>query len=200
MRAPPDCGRAEQQQAARPSEGTAHLCQRQVAPNDHLRPRASFIELCNPSGNSTRARKARLWPTAERSGAHSLQTPGLSRSTGEAGRAETDVCLENRQHGAGTRRVHQPGHARARAGTADTPRRADLQEKRDGKEGVDGSSPSESFDEVPANRHFVVACSFNTRTHFRHICGTRDAVRRPATPPDTPRSSRDRGELLESPC
>jgi hypothetical protein len=69
-----------------------------------------------------------------------------------------------------------------------------------GKEGVDGSSPSEGFDEVPANRHFVVACSFNTRTHFRHICGTRDAVRRPATPPDTPRSSRDRGELLESPC
>jgi hypothetical protein len=69
-----------------------------------------------------------------------------------------------------------------------------------GKEGVDGSSPSEGLLKVPANRHFVVVCPLNTRTHSGHICGTRDAVRRPATPPDTPRSSRDRGELLESPC
>ena len=41
------------------------------------------------------------------------------------------ACLRNRQRAAGTRRVHQLGHARARAGTQDTPRRADLQEKRD---------------------------------------------------------------------
>jgi hypothetical protein len=33
----------------------------------------------------------------------------------------------------------------------------------DGKEGVDGSSPSEGFDEMPANRHFLVACPRNTR-------------------------------------
>jgi hypothetical protein len=36
------------------------------------------------------------------------------------------VCFENRQHAAGTRRVHQPAHERARAGTRDTPRRHDL--------------------------------------------------------------------------
>jgi hypothetical protein len=41
------------------------------------------------------------------------------------------VCFENRQHAAGTRRVHQPAHERARAGTRDTPRRHDLQQKRD---------------------------------------------------------------------
>ena len=53
-----------------------------------------------------------------------------------------------------------------------------------GKEGVDGSSPSEGFAKVPAHRHFTVACSSNTRTHFGHICGTRDAQRRLATPSD----------------
>src|SRR5262249_15778728 len=47
-----------------------------------------------------------------------------------------------------------------------------------GKEGVDGSSPSEGFTKVPANRHFVVACSLNVRTHSGHICGMRDARRR----------------------
>jgi hypothetical protein len=31
------------------------------------------------------------------------------------------ASLQNRQRAAGTRRVHQLGHARARAGTADTP-------------------------------------------------------------------------------
>ena len=41
------------------------------------------------------------------------------------------VRLENRQQFAGTRRVQQVGHARAPAGTADTPRKRDLQEKRD---------------------------------------------------------------------
>jgi hypothetical protein len=44
-----------------------------------------------------------------------------------------------------------------------------------GKEGVDGSSPSEGFPKVPANRHFVVVCSLNTRTHSGHIFGTGDA-------------------------
>src|SRR6266487_2727633 len=47
-----------------------------------------------------------------------------------------------------------------------------------GKEGVDGSSPSEGFYEVPANRHFVVVCSSNTRTRNGHIYGTGDAQRR----------------------
>jgi hypothetical protein len=37
---------------------------------------------------------------------------------------------ENRQQAVGTRRVHQPGHGRARAGTAGTPLTADLQDKR----------------------------------------------------------------------
>jgi hypothetical protein len=37
---------------------------------------------------------------------------------------------------------------------------------------------------VPANRHFVVVCPLNTRTHFGHICGTRGAQRRLATPSD----------------
>jgi hypothetical protein len=40
------------------------------------------------------------------------------------------ACFEIRQHAAGTRRVRQPEHAQARAGTADTFRIADLQEKR----------------------------------------------------------------------
>jgi hypothetical protein len=31
------------------------------------------------------------------------------------------ASLQNRQRAAGTRRVHQLGHARAHAGTADTP-------------------------------------------------------------------------------
>ena len=43
------------------------------------------------------------------------------------------VCSLNSKPAAGTRRVHEPGHARARAGTADKPRRADLQEKRNRK-------------------------------------------------------------------
>jgi hypothetical protein len=38
-----------------------------------------------------------------------------------------------------------------------------------GKEGVDGSSPSEGLPKVPANRHFVVAYPLNTRTHSGHI-------------------------------
>jgi len=54
-----------------------------------------------------------------------------------------------------------------------------------GKEGVSGSSPSEGFNREPANQHFIVACASNTRTHSRHICGTRDTSRRLATPSDT---------------
>jgi hypothetical protein len=41
------------------------------------------------------------------------------------------ATTRSRQRAAGTRRVHQPGHARARLDTADTPQSADLQEKRD---------------------------------------------------------------------
>ena len=54
-----------------------------------------------------------------------------------------------------------------------------------GKEGVDGSSPSEGLPKVPANRHFTVVCPLNTRTHSGHICGTRDAPRRLAASSDT---------------
>ena len=62
---------------------------------------------------------------------------------------------------------------------------AQLVEHLHGKEGVDGSSPSEGFSKVPANRHFVVVCVLNTRTHSGHICGTRDAPRRLAASSDT---------------
>ena len=70
------------------------------------------------------------------------------------------VCFANRQRTAGTRRVHEVGNARTRAGTSDRRRPLDLQGKRGryarscapipprnlhGKEGVDGSSPSEGL-------------------------------------------------------
>ena len=55
-----------------------------------------------------------------------------------------------------------------------------------GKEGVDGSSPLEGLPKVPVNRHFVVVCFKNTRTHSGHIFGTRDAQRRLASSSDTP--------------
>ena len=51
----------------------------------------------------------------------------------------------------------------------------------DGKEGVDGSSPSEGFDKKPANGHFVVVCPNNTRVRGGYIPGTRDALRSRAT-------------------
>jgi hypothetical protein len=54
-----------------------------------------------------------------------------------------------------------------------------------GKEGVDGSSPSEGLRKVPVNRHFVVVFFLNARTHSGHICGTRVAPRRLATSIDT---------------
>ena len=50
-----------------------------------------------------------------------------------------------------------------------------------GKEGVDGSSPSEGFDKMPANGHFVVVCPNNTRVRGGYIPGTRDALRSLAT-------------------
>ena len=62
---------------------------------------------------------------------------------------------------------------------------AQLVEHLHGKEGVDGSSPSEGLSKVPANRQFVVVSPLNTRTHSGHICGTRDAPRRLAASSDT---------------
>jgi hypothetical protein len=37
---------------------------------------------------------------------------------------------------------------------------------------------------MPANRHFSVVCTKDTRTHSGHICGTPDAPRRRATHSD----------------
>ena len=54
-----------------------------------------------------------------------------------------------------------------------------------GKEGVDGSSPSEGFNETPANQHFIVADCVNRRTQNGHISATRDVVRRPGSLSDT---------------
>jgi hypothetical protein len=67
-----------------------------------------------------------------------------------------------------------------------------------GKEGVDGSNPSEGLRNVPANQHFVVVYLTNERTHSGHIFGTRDALRRLASLSDTSmtrvgRDFRDRG-------
>src|SRR6266542_4427754 len=74
------------------------------------------------------------------------------------------VCLLNGEHAAGTRRVHQLEHARARADTR-TRRAGPICRKNviararpcppvpplnlHGKEGVDGSSPSEGSAKVP---------------------------------------------------
>jgi hypothetical protein len=69
-----------------------------------------------------------------------------------------------------------------------------------GKEGVDGSSPSEGLPKVPANRHFVVVCPLNTRTQNGHICGTRDAPRRFAAPPGSLSSSRPGAIVHRNPC
>src|SRR5215207_8615815 len=65
---------------------------------------------------------------------------------------------------------------------------------------VDGSSPSEGFTKVPANRHFVVVYQPNTRTHSGHICGTRDASRRLATPSDTTSRARRNRVHRRNPC
>jgi class 3 adenylate cyclase len=70
----------------------------------------------------------------------------------------------------------------------------------DGKEGIDGSSPSEGFSKVPANKHLIVACPLNTRTHFGHMCGARDAPRRLAAPSDTSSHSEDAESARRTAC
>ena len=69
-----------------------------------------------------------------------------------------------------------------------------------GKEGVDGSSPSEGFSKVPVNWHFLVAYLLNTRTHSGHIRGTRDVSRRLATPSDTTLKASQIASIPENPC
>jgi hypothetical protein len=48
-----------------------------------------------------------------------------------------------------------------------------------GKEGVDGSSPSEGYDEGPANPHFIVVCLQNADT-FPTRALQREPTRAPA--------------------
>ena len=69
-----------------------------------------------------------------------------------------------------------------------------------GKEGVDGSSPSEGLINVPANWHITVVCPLNTRTQNGHIRGTRDAARPFATPADTLSQVRSRAHHRGSTC
>ena len=69
-----------------------------------------------------------------------------------------------------------------------------------GKEGADGSSPSEGLDKVPANWHITVVCPLNTRTQNGHIRGTRDAARPFATPADTLSQVRSRAHHRGSSC
>ena len=66
-----------------------------------------------------------------------------------------------------------------------------------GKEGVDGSSPSECLLKVPANRHFVVVRTSNARTHSGHICGTRG---RTAASSDTCVRNGIEDSTRETPC
>jgi hypothetical protein len=77
---------------------------------------------------------------------------------------------------------------------------AQLVEHLHGKEGVDGSSPSEGFSKVPVNWHFLVAYLLNTRTHSGHIRGTRDVSRRLATPSDTTLKASQIASIPENPC
>jgi hypothetical protein len=102
-----------------------------------------------------------------------------------------------------SRRISSPSNSRIcrrncvgsdRACTRVTPRNLH------GKEGVDGSSPSEGSHKVPANRQFRVVRPSNTRTHFGHICGTRDASRRRATPSDTTSWTRHDPVDRQHPC
>jgi hypothetical protein len=53
---------------------------------------------------------------------------------------------------------------------------------------------------VPANRHFVVVCPLNARTHSGHICGTRDAPRHLATPADTVLQPEPEEVARQKPC
>src|SRR5215213_2063697 len=77
---------------------------------------------------------------------------------------------------------------------------AQLVEHLHGKEGVDGSSPSEGLINVPANWHITVVCPLNTRTQNGHIRGTRDAARPFATPADTLSQVRSRAHHRGSTC
>jgi hypothetical protein len=97
------------------------------------------------------------------------------------------ACSINRQRLAGTRRVRQLEHARARAGTGDTLNRPDLQRKRDRecpavyadtaselpcKEGVDGSSPSVGLHKSPTNRHMTLPAMARFRPFAGYETGT----------------------------
>src|SRR6266511_6074905 len=75
-----------------------------------------------------------------------------------------------------------------------------LPRPQNGKEGVDGSSPSEGLGKVPANRNLSVVRSLNTRTHSGHICGTGDASRRLPTSCDTTSLARHDHTDGRSPC
>src|SRR6266542_1756566 len=77
---------------------------------------------------------------------------------------------------------------------------AQLVEHLHGKEGVDGSSPSEGLINVPANWHITVVCPLNTWTQNGHIRGTRDAARPFATPADTLSQVRSRAHHRGSTC
>lgn len=83
--------------------------------------RASTAARSHPHPNLTR-RNARSWPVPA--------IPCINQLYGSRSPALV-VRFKNRQHPTGTRRVHQREHARSRAGTRDTRRRIDLQDKRD---------------------------------------------------------------------
>jgi hypothetical protein len=66
----------------------------------------------------------------DRSGLAHVGTGKPSGLRCEPGKVQFVVCFANGQHTAGTRWVHQREHVRSRAGTGDTLRRRDLQDKR----------------------------------------------------------------------
>jgi hypothetical protein len=88
-----------------------------------------------PSRHSSAAAGCRPSPTDRAGRGDRFGSPegriGRSSSWSSVASMLSVLCCENRQRTAGTRRVHQLGHARARAGTADTPSTSHLQEKRD---------------------------------------------------------------------
>jgi hypothetical protein len=116
---------------------------------------------CQPS--ELRSCSRACWTNARSAARRRSRSASLSRVR-SVSCPHCRCMFHNRQRAAGTRRVHQPDHARACAGTTAIPRRRDLQEKRDrecpvvpastapnlhGKEGVDGSSPSEGSTKAP---------------------------------------------------
>ena len=68
-----------------------------------------------------------------------------------------------------------------------------------GKEGVDGSSPSEGFGKALQIAMWRCLRGEHADT-FRHICGTRDAARRLAAPPDTLPQGRSGRIVRRNPC